>query len=123
MARTASENVFEEGLEQLRSAVHRVDGEVRRLQRRAEARRERFEKDLRRSGEKRWKQARNQIRSLQREASERLEKGLERTLDLLPLASKRDVARLDRQLKSLSKKLRDLEKRKTAAPPPPTATA
>jgi hypothetical protein len=121
MAQPASSNVFEGGLEQLRSAVNRVDGEIRRFQRRAEARRERFEKDLRRSGQRRWKQARKQIRSLQQEASQRFERGVERTLDWLPLASKRDVARLDRQLKSLNKKLRDLEKRKATSPPPATA--
>lgn len=118
MPNPATANIFEEGLEQLRTAVERVDGEFRRFQKRAERSGERLRRDLRKRGRARWREAQKQIEKLQREASQRFEQGLERTLAILPIASKRDLARVDRKLNQVRRKLRDLEKSQTPSPPP-----
>jgi len=117
MPNLATANVFEESLEQLRTAVHRVDSEFRRFQKRAERSGQRVRRDLRKRGRARWRKAQKQIEQLQREATHRFEQGLERTLAILPVASKRDLARVDRKLNSIRRKIRDLEKSQTAPPP------
>lgn len=117
MSQPATDNVFEEGLEQLRAAVQRVDGEVRRFQKRAQRSRQRFRRDLERRGRAQWRQTQRRIEKLGRQASQRLEDGIERTLAVLPVASKRDLERVDRKLNTIRRKIRDLEKHQNASPP------
>lgn len=116
MSQPATDNVFEEGLEQLRAAVERMDGEFRRFQKRAERSRQRFRRDLQKRGRAQWRQAKRRIDQLGRQASQRLEDGIERTLSVLPIASKRDLERVDRKLNTIRRKIRDLEKHQNAAP-------
>lgn len=48
--------------------------------------------------------------SVRKDAEKRLESGVESVLDVLQIASKSDVQRIDRKLRSLNRKLDDIEK-------------
>ena len=119
-------NLVQDGVEQVREAVRRVDQGIRRIQKQVETRRRRLAKEVtsrRRVIEKRaqrelgrlQKQIQNQpivkrAEALRAGASERLERGVSTFLDVLPIATKSDVERIDRKVSALGRKLKDLEK-------------
>lgn len=119
-------NVVQEGVEQLRTAVRRVDRQFKRLQRQVETRRRQLEKEvvvrrkaIEKRAERELKRWQRQLQkqplyqraeTLRSDATSRFQSGVASFLDALPIATKSEVARLDRKLASIHKKLRDLEK-------------
>jgi hypothetical protein len=119
-------NAIQGGIDQVRTAVRRADKQFRKVQRRVETRRKRIEKDLssrRRSFERRvqreWARLQKEWRkrplvrraeTLQKDVARQLEKGMSTVLEAFPLATKREIERLDRKLNTINRKLRDLEK-------------
>ena len=124
MAQQAS--VVRDGVDQLRTAVRRVDRQFRRIQRQVETRRKQFGKQVetrRKAIEKRAQRvlARFQrelqrrplvkrAESLRADATRQLERGVATFLDALPIVTKREVERIDKKIAGLSRKLRELEK-------------
>ena len=116
----------QEGVEQLRTAVRRFDRQFRRLQREVASRRRRLEKELATRRKATWKRALRELSRFQRElqrqplvkradalrvdATSRIQAGVAGVLDALPIASKREIERIDRRVTALGRKLRDLEK-------------
>ena len=97
------------------SAVDSIERELGRIQKQIQSGR----RDL----EKRLEQGRKQIVrdvrkspafkravSLRKEAEKQLETGLDNMLSAFQIASKRDVDRIDRRLRSINKKLTEIEK-------------
>ncbi len=126
---------LEEGVDQIRSAVHRADREFRKLQRQVATRRRRIEKELTARRKALGKQAQKQITrvqkeitrqplvkqaqkragSLRAEAQSRLESGVATFFDALPLATRSEIERIDRKLRAIDRKLRELEKTQEAS--------
>jgi molecular chaperone GrpE (heat shock protein) len=116
----------EEGVAQLRTAVRRVDQRFRRLRRQVEHRRRELEKQIEAQRKATWRRARRELMRFRRElgkqpllkradalradATSRFQAGVSGFLDALPIATKRDVERIDRRVAALGRKLRDLEK-------------
>ena len=119
-------NVVQDGVEQVREAVRRVDQGFRRIQKQVETRRRRLAKEVttrRRVIEKRAQRELGRIQkqiqkqpivkraeALRAGASERFERGVASFLDVLPIATKGDVERIDRKVSALGRKLKGMEK-------------
>jgi len=124
MAQQAS--VVREGVDQLRTAVRRVDRQFRRIQRQVESRRKQLEKEVATRRKAIEKQAQRQLARFQREiqkrpllkraeslragATRQIERGVAGFLEALPIATKSELERVDRKIAGLSRKLRELEK-------------
>jgi hypothetical protein len=133
--RTQLPSSLEEGVDQIRTVVHRVDREFRKIQRQVSSRRKQIEKELvtrRRALGKRAqkeitrvqkqiarrplvKQAQQRAGSLRAEAQSRLESGVATFFDALPIATRSEIDRIDRKLRAIDRKLRELEKTQGAA--------
>lgn len=119
-------NVVQDGVGQVREAVRRVDQGFRRIQKQVETRRRRLAKEVtsrRRVIEKRAQRELGRIqKQIQKQpivkraeafrvdASARLERGVATFLDVLPIATKSDVERIDRKVSALGRKLKEMEK-------------
>ena len=124
MAKQAS--VVQDIVDQVREAVRRVDQGFRRIQKQVETRRRRLAKEVtsrRHSFEKRAQREFGRIQkqiqkqpivkraeALRADASERIERGVSTFLDVLPIATKSDVERIDRKVSALGRKLKEIEK-------------
>ena len=124
MAQQAS--VVREGVDQLRTAVRRVDRQFRKIQRQVETRRKQLGKEVTSRRKAIEKQAQRQLARFQREiqkqplvkraeslragASRQIERGVATFLDALPIATKSELERVDRKIAGISRKLRELEK-------------
>ena len=124
MAKQAS--VVQDSVDQVREAVRRVDQGFRRIQKQVETRRRRLAKEVtsrRHSFEKRAQREFGRIQkqiqkqpivkraeALRADASERIERGVSTFLDVLPIATKSDVERIDRKVSALGRKLKEIEK-------------
>ena len=100
----------------------------KRMQKEFKARRKSIEKQVTSSRknfekktQKRVKRLRNELRKnsyvrraqgVVDDAAKQLERGVDNVLDVLHVASRRDVSRIDRKLNQINRKLRDLEKAK-----------
>ena len=119
-------NVVQDGVEQVREAVRRVDQGFRRIQKQVETRRRRLAKEVtsrRRLIEKRahkelgriQKQIQQQplvkrAEALRAGATERIEGAVSSFLDVLPIATKAEIERIDRKVSALGRKLKEMEK-------------
>ena len=125
---------LESGLDQLRGAAERVDRELRDAQERARKGGERLARDVRTRAETRLDEARETARSIRKQvetqveahplrekiedlrknAEQRITDGLERALAFLPVARRSELEKMNRKLDRLQRKLRNLEKTKSA---------
>ena len=119
-------NVVQDSVDQVREAVRRVDQGFRRIQKQVETRRRRLAKEVtsrRHLLEKRAQRELGRIQkqiqkqpivkraeALRADASERIERGVSTFLDVLPIATKSDVERIDRKVSALGRKLKEMEK-------------
>ena len=119
-------NVVQDGVEQVREAVRRVDLGFRRIQTQVESRRRRLAKEVtsrRRLIEKRAQKELGRIQkqiqkqplvkraeALRAGATERIEGAVTTFLDVLPIATKADIGRIDRKVSALGRKLKEMEK-------------
>jgi len=124
MAQEAS--VVRDGVDQLRTAVRRVDRQFRKIQRQVETRRKQLGKQVTSRRKAIEKRAQRELARFQRElqrqplvkraeslradATRQLERGVATFLDALPIVTKREVERIDKKIAGLSRKLRELEK-------------
>jgi hypothetical protein len=115
----------------VQGAVRRVEREFRKLQRSVESRRKRLEKELtsrRKAFERRAQKELTRFQkelsrqplmkranTLRSEAQNRFDEGVATVLDALPIATKREVERIERKLRSIDRKLRELEKGQEAS--------
>ena len=114
-------SVLETGIDQIQSAVRVLDRRFRRLQRQLTTRRRRLGRQVtsrRRALERRAQRQISRLRrqrlvkraeALREDVTRQVEQGLSGLFETLPLATKRDVQRIDRRVSQLNRKLRDLE--------------
>lgn len=125
----AQENLVREGVDRVREAVTSIEGDFQSVQRRVEkrfsARRKSFEKQT----QKRVKRLRKELnknqyvqraRGVVDDATKQLGSAVDSVFEVLNVATRRDVSRIDRKLSQINKKLKDLEK---ASERTPTARA
>ena len=125
-------NFVQEGVDRLREAVSSVEDDIERMQDRMQkefkARRESVEeqvassrKNFEKKTQKQVKRLRNELRKntyvkraqgVVDDATKQFEQGVDNILEVLHVASKRDLSRIDRKLTQINRKLRDLEKAK-----------
>ena len=124
MAKQAS--VVQDGVEQVREAVRRVDQQFRRIQKQVESRRRRLAKEVTSRRRLIEKRAQRELARLQKQiqkqplvkraealragATEQIERGLTTILDVLPIATKSEIERIDRKVSALGRKLKEMEK-------------
>lgn len=128
----------EAGLDHIRGAARRIERELRNVQDRAREQRDELATSVQKRAETRLREAGDQAEALRRRvvaqvesaleenpvvgrvadlrkgAGERIAQGLERAFAALPIASRREVEQLDRKLKRVQRKLRNMEKAQTA---------
>jgi HD-GYP domain-containing protein (c-di-GMP phosphodiesterase class II) len=125
-------NFVQEGVDRLREAVSSIEGDLERMQDRVQeeftTRRKSIEKQVSSSRKNFEKKTEKQVKRLRGElrknsyvkrvqgvvddATKQFEQGVDNILEVLHVASKRDLSRIDRKLNQINKKLRDLEKSK-----------
>jgi hypothetical protein len=125
-------NFVQEGVDRLREAVSSIEGDLERMQDRMQeefkARRKSIEKQVASSRKNFEKKTQKQVKRLRNElrkntyvkrvqgvvddATKQFEQGVDNVLEVLHVASKRDLSRIDRKLNQINKKLRELEKSK-----------
>ena len=129
---------LESGLDQIRGAAGRLDRELRSAQKRAQKRRDRFAEDLQTRAKTSLREARERaqalrvrvvaqlesaleqnpvaerVEDLRKTAGKRFARGIERALAALPVASRREVEQMNRKLNRLQRKLRNIEKTRSA---------
>ena len=119
MAETASVvDTVEEGIERFRTAVddfrRDLEGRGKKLEKQWQRRRRNFERQARKRADEVGAELREwpvveRVEGLWQRTTDRIEDGVNQFFDRLPVATKRDVARVDRKLAQLSRKLRALE--------------
>jgi HD-GYP domain-containing protein (c-di-GMP phosphodiesterase class II) len=125
-------NFVQEGVDRLREAVSSIEGDLERMQDRVQeefsTRRKSIEKQVSSSRKNFEKKTQKQVKRLRSElrkntyvkraqgvvddATKQFEQGVDNVLEVLHVASKRDLSRIDRKLNQINRKLRDLEKAK-----------
>ena len=125
-------NFVQDGVDRLREAVSSIEGDLERMQDRVQeeftTRRKSIEKQVSSSRKNFEKKTQKQVKRLRSElrkntyvkraqgvvddATKQFEQGVDNVLEVLHVASKRDLSRIDRKLNQINKKLRDLEKSK-----------
>ena len=119
-------NVVQDGVDQVREAVRRVDQGFRRIQKRVETRRRRLAKEVTSRRRLIEKRAQKELARIQKQiqkqplvkraeafragASERIEGVVSTFLDVLPIATKSEIERIDRKVSALGRKLKEIEK-------------
>ena len=123
-------SLVQEGVDRLSDAFQSIDHEFQRVQRRLNTRRRSIEKQFtttRKSVEKRTRTELERFQSaikkyplvkrtetLRKDATKQFESGMSSLLGLMQLPSKSDIARVDKRLSALSRRVREIEKaRKT----------
>ncbi len=122
MAEQAS--LVQEGVDRFREALDALD--IQRVQKQIQARRKTLEKRIasnRRELQKRTRKGVKRVRSelkknslvkraqtFQKDAGKQIDDVVDNVLGTLRIASKGDVARIDRKLNSISRKLKDIER-------------
>jgi TolA-binding protein len=123
-------SLVQEGVDRLNDAFHSIDHEFQRVQKELNARRRSVEKQLsstRKNVEKRTRKELNRLqselkksplvkraKSLQKDLTKEVEASVDTFLGLIRVASKADVARIDKKLTTLNRHLKAMEKaRKT----------
>ncbi len=119
-------NLVHEGVDRFNAAFESLGDEVDRLQKRIQMRRKAFEKQLtdrRKRIEKRTRKQVDRIESelrkypimkrlqdLRKDAVRQIESGVDSVLDVLPIATKSDLKRVERKISQISRKVKDLER-------------
>lgn len=117
-------SVVQDGVDQIKQVVRRADREIKKIQKQVESRRRTLAKEVttrRRLIEKHAQRgiARIQKQSqpllkraeaLRADATERFERSVTSILDVLPIASKSEIERIDRKVSALGRKLKEIEK-------------
>jgi hypothetical protein len=118
-SRTNGSNPLEAAVESIEREFERLQKELRSRSRDLEKRIEKGRRQLETRGRKQVKSllsdvrkspAYKRARSLRKDAEKQIESGVENVLGLFQIASKRDLARIDRKIQTLNKKLSSLEK-------------
>ncbi len=130
------ESLVQEGVDRLNDALHTIDHEFQRVQKELNTRRRSVEKQFnstRKDVEKRTRKELNRLqselkksplvkraKSLQKDLTKEVEASVDSFLARMRVASKADVARIDRKLTTLNRHLKEMEKaRKTNGTAPP----
>jgi DNA anti-recombination protein RmuC len=124
MAEQASR--VQEGVDRISDAVHSIDHEFQRVQKQLDTRRKSIEKQIastRKKVEKRTRSELNRFQSeiqkyplvkraesLRNEASKQIESTLGSLLKMMQIPSKSDLARIERRLSALSRRVKEIEK-------------
>jgi len=123
-------NFVQEGVDRLREAVSSIEVDIERMQDRMQkefkTRRKSIEKQVASNRKNFEKKTQKQVKRLRNElrkntyvkraqgvvddATKQFEQGVDNVLEVLHVASKRDLSRIDRKLNQINRKLRDLEK-------------
>jgi GTP:adenosylcobinamide-phosphate guanylyltransferase len=123
-------NFVQEGVDRLREAVSSIEVDIERMQDRMQkefkTRRKSIEKQVasnrknfEKKTQKQVKRLRNELRKntyvkraqgIVDDATKQFDQGVDNVLEVLHVASKRDLSRIDRKLNQINRKLRDLEK-------------
>jgi hypothetical protein len=131
--------IVQESVDRVREAFGSIEDEAQRVQKRVQkelkTRRKDLEKQLsssRKDFEKRTRKLRTEIRkntafkrleSLRKDVTKQVEGGVDNVLNAFSIASKTDVQRIDRKLNQLNKKLKQMERTRTAKPKPTAVEA
>jgi hypothetical protein len=97
------------------AAVENIERELGKLQKQLRSGRKDLEKRIQKSRKQllsdvKKNPAFKRAQTLRKDAEKQLESGIENMLSAFQIASKRDVDRIDRRLKTINKKLTDIEK-------------
>ena len=128
MAQRMNGNPFGSAVENLEREFGRLRKQIRSQGRSLEKRLEKGRRQIEKSRRELETRGRKQVKSLledlrkqpvvkraqalRKDAGKQIESGVENVLSLFQIASKRDVARIDRKLRTLDKKLAGLEQAK-----------
>jgi archaellum component FlaC len=116
----------QEGVDRISDAFHALDHEFQRVQKQLDTRRKSIEKQIastRKKVEKRTRSELNRFQSeiqkypmvkraesLRNEASKQIESTLGSLLKMMQIPSKSDLARIERRLSALSRRVKEIEK-------------
>jgi len=117
-------SVVQDGVDQIKQVVRRADRELKKIQKQVESRRRTLAKEVTTRRRLIEKHAQRGIANIQKQsqpllkraealradATERIERGVTSILDVLPIASKSEIERIDRKVAALGRKLKEIEK-------------
>lgn len=119
-------SVVQDGVDQIKQVVRRADRELKKIQKQVETRRRTLAKEVTTRRRLIEKQAQRGIARIQKQiqsqpllkraealrvdATERIERGVTSILDVLPIATKSEIDRIDRKVSALGRKLKEIEK-------------
>ncbi len=130
---------LESSFDQIRGAAGRLDHEIRSAQKRAQKRRDRLTRSVQDRAEAGFREARDRadslrdrvvtefeaalkknpvvgrVQDLRRNAGARFAGSVERAIAALPVASRREVEKMNRKINRLQRKVRELEKTRSAS--------
>jgi len=86
-------SVVQDGVDQIKQVVRRADRELKKIQKQIQS------QPLLKRAE-----------ALRVDATERIERGVTSILDVLPIATKSEIERIDRKVSALGRKLKEIEK-------------
>jgi hypothetical protein len=117
--RSNGQNPLESAADSLEKEVTRIQKQIqkgrRELEKRIERGRRQLVADVRKSpAYKRATTLRKDADKLRKDAEKQLESGVDNVLAMFNIASKRDLIKIDRRLRTLNKKLTDIEKSASA---------
>lgn len=119
-------SVVQDGVDQIKQVVRRADRELKKIQKQVETRRRSLAKEVTTRRRLIEKQAQRGIARIQKQiqsqplvkraealrvdATGRIERGVTSILDVLPIATKSEIDRIDRKVSALGRKLKAIEK-------------
>ncbi len=115
MATKAQPQILQDVTDRVESTVKNIEKDLKDLQKRAERRRKTFERET----DKRVKRFQKEFdkspivkraRAFQKDAQKRFDDGVDQVLGTLRIASQGDMAKLERKVTQLNRKVRELEK-------------
>jgi hypothetical protein len=116
---TQQANFVQEGVDRVRETVASLESDFEKLQKRVRKRIQARSKTIEKQTQKRVKKLRSEFQKnayVKRaqgaidDATRQFEQGVDSVLEVLNVASKRDVGRIDRKLNQINRKLREIEK-------------
>jgi hypothetical protein len=122
----AQASVFEQGLDRFQETVKDLDHEVQKVRKQLVKRRRSLEKELRTRRQRLERRAERQVRRIrtelrrnsayrrvedfQADARKRIGDQIDQVFSAIPIASRGDIASLDRKVARLTRRVRELEK-------------
>lgn len=112
---SANTGFVSDSIDRIQSAVQSAQSEIDKFQKDVEKRRKKFEKRAQKEMKRIQKDFQNsppvkRATALQKDVSAQIEAGLDTMLGNLQIASRRDVAKIDKKLNKINRKLNDLDK-------------